>query len=424
MSRPEPIPVPLPASAVAVARQPILDRHQRVFGYALMFGPPPGHDVRTPQPDVVSPLIVAEALAHPSFRAVTGGRRAFLPVTRQTLLDGLPARLPTENVVIELSADIEGDTEVLEACRNLRHRGYSIAIDDFVLNPWTAGLLPYATYLKVDARRPTSPDERARSVACLKPGVAAVIATHVETFTEFEAAAHDGFTYFQGFFFGRPLIVPGRDVAGHHLQTLRLLRALNDPNLSIGELEDLVSHDAALCYRILRTVNSAGFGLRWTVQSMHDALLLLGRDAVRRWASLWAVAGLGEQSPSELVIMATVRARCCELLASSTRAPVATGDAFLLGMCSLLDTMLDRPMTAIVAELPLEDDTKRALCGEQNPKRIILDCTIAYERGEWSECSRLARIAGIDPAVLPGASAEAMRWAQELREPMAARGRQ
>ena len=148
---------------------------------------------------------------------------------------------------------------------------------------------------------------------------------------------------------------------------------------------------------------------------MYDALMLLGRDTVRRWASLYAVAGLGERAPSELVVMATVRARSAELLAASARTEDTAADAFLLGMCSLLDVMLGRQMPLIVAELPLEEETKRALCGEANAKRRLLDCVIAYERGDWTTCAALARSVGINPAVLPGATAEALRWAQELR---------
>jgi EAL and modified HD-GYP domain-containing signal transduction protein len=198
---------------------------------------------------------------------------------------------------------------------------------------------------------------------------------------------------------------------------LRLLRALNDPDLSIGELEGLVKHDAALCFRILRAVNSAAAARRNTVFSMHDALLLLGRDMVRRWASIWTVAGLNAGAHGELVVMSTVRARLCELLAASAPCGVDSGEAFMLGMCSLFDTILGRPMTELLAELPLGDETRRALAGGASTSRTILDCVVAYERGEWEKCETLARQARVNPQVLPGAFLEAIRWAGELREP-------
>jgi EAL and modified HD-GYP domain-containing signal transduction protein len=407
---------PAQGPMLAVARQPILDRHQRVFGYELQFGSASGPASFTEGFPAVAARTITDAMLHVGLDVVTGGGRAFIKVGRQALLHGFQTALPPSRVVVELTADVEGDDEVLRACRDLRDAGYAIAIDDFELVPSTAPLVPIANYLKIDFRTPVEPGARARMIACLRPGVTAVIATHVETFDQFETAVRDGFTYAQGFFLGRPMLLPARDIPGQHLATLKLLRALNDPNLPLSALEELVSHDAALCYRILRTVNSWAFALRRSVQSMHDALLLVGRDAVRRWASIYAVAGLGERAPSELVVMSTVRARLAELLAASVRDQGA-GDAFLLGMCSLLDVLLGRSMQSIVEELPLDVDTKRALCGEANAKRRLLDCVIAYEHGDWATCSMLAQSLRIDPAVLPGAAADALRWSQELRDP-------
>jgi EAL and modified HD-GYP domain-containing signal transduction protein len=421
IQRSSPVLVQKPAAGpmVAIARQPVLDRYQRVFGYELQFGSAAGAASFTTSDPAAAERVIVDAMLHVGLDAVTGGGRAFIKVGRDYLLRGVRTALPPEKVVVELAADVEGDADVVRACRQLRDAGYAIAIDDFELLPSTAELLPVANYLKIDMRTPAARDARARTIACLRPGVTAMIATHVETFEQFEAAVHDGFSYVQGFFLGRPLLLPARDVPGQQIAMLRLLRALNDPNLALDALEELVSHDPALCYRILRTVNSWAFGLRRSVQSMRDALMLLGRDTVRRWASLYAIAGLGQSAPSELLVMSTVRARLAELLATSTRGDGA-GDAFLLGMCSLLDVLLGRPMPSIVEELPLDADTKRALCGEPNPKRRLLDCVIAYERGEWKTCAAIARSLRIDPVVLPSAAAEALRWSQELREPLAA----
>jgi EAL and modified HD-GYP domain-containing signal transduction protein len=137
--------------------------------------------------------------------------------------------------------------------------------------------------------------------------------------------------------------VPAQHVAG-----LRLLHALHNPELTILELEDLVKHDPALCFLILRTINSAAYALRTSVQSIHDALVLLGRDTVRRWAALWSLAGLSKDAHAELLTMATVRARCCELLGASTDKAGAAADGFLVGMCSLLDAILEQPMPKLV----------------------------------------------------------------------------
>jgi c-di-GMP-related signal transduction protein len=330
------------------------------------------------------------------------------------LLDGIPSVLPPERVVLELGADIEADREVVEACQALRNAGYQIAVDDFVPTEWTADLVPLANFLKVDFLA-TDPQVRKGIDKIRAGGTPVLIAKSIETMEAFDQAVKEGYTYFQGFFFGRPVITEGREVPGQQMANLRLLRALHVPDLSVHQLEELIKHDASLCYRILRTVNSAAYMLQVPVQSIRQALVLLGRDTVRRWASLWSLAGLEEQAHSELVVMATVRARCCELLAGKLGGEDAASEGFLVGMCSLLDAILGRPMKAVLADLPLAEETEAALLGEDNDTRRMLDCVIAYEHGEWERAEQLARRAKIDPALLPKAFADALRWSREIR---------
>jgi EAL and modified HD-GYP domain-containing signal transduction protein len=399
---------------VAIAREPILDRRQAVFAYALRLTAPGG---ARPRDAAAEAALDNAAVAAVGLDAAANGHPAFVPVSRDLLLEGLPPSLPASHVVVELPGDIEADADVVRACEQLRDRGYALAIDDFVLSEGTSPLVALARYLKIDTRRGDDADARARTVACLRPSGAEMIATGVETFEEFEAAVRDGFLYCQGFCFGRPTILPDANAIGRQAATLRLLRALNDSRLSIGALEEMVNHDAGLCYRILRTVNSAAFGIPRTVESMSEALMLVGREAVRRWASMWAVAGLAAGAPSETVVLATVRARACELLASRATAEDLGSDAFLLGMCSLLDVMLGRAMPGIVAELPLADETRQALCGAVNARRRLLETVIACERGDWAIAATIARPLGIDPSAFPAAVAESLRWAREMIRP-------
>src|SRR5262249_54019767 len=216
--------------------------------------------------------------------------------------------------------------EVLDACQELRKAGYALAIDDFVMNEWTADLVPLASFIKVDFLAFSDTETRKQIQATQGPSGPVLIAKAIETMDTFENAVREGYTYFQGFFFGRPLITQGREVPGHQVANLRLMRALYDPELTVHQLEELIKHDASLCYRILRTVNSAAYMLQVPVQSIRQALVLLGRDTVRRWASLWALAGLSERAHSELVIMSTVRGRCCELMAGRMGGEDAAGE--------------------------------------------------------------------------------------------------
>jgi EAL and modified HD-GYP domain-containing signal transduction protein len=405
---------PAVGGQVFVARLPILNRDRRVYGYELLFRASQHADPSGAALDFTAARVISDALLSIGLDILTDGRRAFVGVSRRMLLEGMPSVLPPDRVVLELAADIEADADVVAACTALRNAGYQIVVDDFVLTDWTADLVPLANFLKVDFLT-TDPGIRKGIEKARTNGSPVLIAKSIETMDAFDQAVREGYTYFQGFFFGRPIITEGREVPGHQMANLRLLRALHVPDLSVHQLEELIKHDASLCYRILRTVNSAAYMLQVPVQSIRQALVLLGRDTVRRWASLWSLAGLNEQAHSELVVMATVRARCCELLAGSMGGEDAAAEGFLVGICSLLDAILGRSMKAVLADLPLADETQAALMGEDNETRRLLDCVIAYEHGEWETAEQLARRAKIEPTLLPKAFADALRWSREIR---------
>ena len=409
-----PVRVQAGLSQVFVARQPVQDRNRRIFGYALRCRSAISSASRE-NGDAAAGRAMIDHLLGIGFDTLTGGRRAFVRLDRAALLDGVPAALPGQRVVIELGCEIEVDGEVLAACHELRQAGYAISLDDFALNDRTDRLVPLANYLKIDASPGTPPEARARLVACLTPVGASLVAKNIETFDKFEEALKDGFTYVQGFSLGRP-VAGARGAATGPAANLTLLRALQNPGLSVRQVDELVRHDEALCFRILRTINSAAFGLQTSVHSILEALVLLGTDPVRRWASLWVIAGLSESTHSELVVMSAVRARCCEVIAKTIGGEDAAAEGFLLGMCSLLDVITGRSMSQVLNELPLDKDVQAALRGQNNWKRRVLDCVIAYERGDWDRAFDLASQTAVDRALLPLAYADALRWSRELLE--------
>ena len=397
---------------VFVARQPILDRERRVHGYELLF-----HPTSTAEPDGsldgrASARVIADAALAFGLHTLTNGRRAFVNVPHRLLLEGIPAALPPKQVVLELQDDVEADDEVVKACRELRRAGYAIALDNFTLGEKTAPLVGVANFLKmnIDVR----PDLMAINRLVTAPGASgarpAFIAQNLDHAEQFVEAQRGAFGFFQGAFIGRPVTQGARNVPGHRLGHLKLLGALYEPDLSIYQLENLIKQDATLCYRVLRAVNSAGYGLQSTVTSIRDALVLLGRDSVRRWTSLWVMASLSTGAPPELVSMSSVRARFCELIGGSALGDERVDDGFLLGMCSMLDAILEVPMPVVISQLPLNEDTRAALRGDDTPGRRLLDCAMAYERGAWDRCVPLAKRAGVDEAKLPAAYLDALRW--------------
>jgi EAL and modified HD-GYP domain-containing signal transduction protein len=396
-----------------VARQGVFDQARRIVGYELLTNA--AGTETGPSADRSAARLISDAVVAVGLDELTGSRRAFVPVSRRLLLEGLPAVLPPSRMVLQLGAGIEADRDVLAACDTLRDAGFTIAIDDFILTPWTAALVPYASFVKMNVAD-IDAEVRTRLLTDQAAGGPALIVKDTDSMAVFEAMVAVGCRYFQGEFLGKPVVSSGRTVHAHQLTYLRLLQALNNPNRSLDDLEDLVKHDAALCFRILRTVNSAGFGLRGTVTSIREALLLLGRDTVRRWASLWGLAGLNERAHTELVLIATVRARFCEVIAETLRDEEIGPQAFLAGLCSLLDAILERPMADVLAGLPVSSELKGALLGTDpgSALRKLLDCAAAYERGHWQRALDAAASLGIDHARLPLAYEDALHWSREL----------
>jgi EAL and modified HD-GYP domain-containing signal transduction protein len=183
--------------------------------------------------------------------------------------------------------------------------------------------------------------------------------------------------------------------------------------VSLGTVEDLLKHDASLSYRVLRSVNSAGFGLRREVHSIREALLLLGLDQVRKWSSIWALAGLNK-GPSELVTMTVIRARCCELIGQALDRSDKGAAYFLLGLCSLLDVLLGHPMETVTRDLPLDPEIHAALLGKSNTARRTLEAIVHYEQGRWEEAAAIVTSLGLVADSLPDAYADALGWARKL----------
>jgi len=410
-----------PASAdVFIARQPILDSATRVIGYELLFRGAASDPVFCGDGDQATARVITDVMSTFDLDVLTHGRLAFINVTRSMLVGGIPPTLPADRVVLEILEDIEADAEVLDACRTLKQAGYRLALDDFAPASGNLALLPYADFVKAGA----IPDDPSWMRAVQQEGRSpSTLAERIETQDDFARAKREGFTHFQGFFFGRPLTQRGTAIADNQLDYLRLMNALGDPTLTNHQLEALIKPHASLCYRAMRTVNSAAFGLRSEIESIGEALLLIGREPVQRWVSIWALAAMAHRSHSELLVMSTLRARFCEQLAARSTAAGETlhgAGGFLLGLCSMLDAVFAQPMEEIVRHLPLGASLSDALLGADNNWRRLLDCVLAYERGDWSAARELALRAGLCSGDLAPAHADAVRWANDTCRPGAA----
>jgi c-di-GMP-related signal transduction protein len=399
-----------------VARQPILDERGRVFGYELLYRHGAGDLSCTADGDLASARVLTSALLDLGLDTLTSGRQAFFNVTRPLLLGQIDALVPPKGVVLELLESIAVDKEVIEVCRDLRVRGYRLALDDFVAGSEAEALLPHVSFVKVDVLS-TPPDAVTTLAERLSDAGVRLLAEKVESRDVFERTRSAGYSLFQGYYFCRPVIQSSAALPSQQLAYLRLLAELSKPDLMTADVERLVKQDVSLSLRVLRSVNSAGSAIRTEIRSIGQALVLLGIEPIRKWTTVWCLAGLTAGATTELATLALLRARTCELLGDTSDLPDSS-ELFLVGLFSLLDVMLSRTMAEALDGLPLSAAAIAALQGTPNTLRSVLDAVVAHERGEWSEAASLAEATGLKPSALADASTSALKWVQDAARAM------
>lgn len=392
-----------------IARQPILDREQNTHGYELLFRSGPENFFRCDDPDLATCDTIDLSLLLGS-SALTGGRPAFINCTRNVLLRDVITLLPRDRVVIEVLEDVPADRETIAACERLRHAGYLIALDDYIPTPDTIRLLPYADMVKVDFLA-TNPGLQAGIAAEMRRRGIRLLAEKVETREQFQFAKSLGYQYFQGYFFCKPQTLTMQDIPCSKLAYVHVLSIANHEHYKVDELEHAILQEPSLCYRLLRYLNSAAFGL-FPIRSIRHALSLLGQLEIQKWVSIVVAISVSAGRPCELISSALTRARSCEALAAISGED--TCGAFMVGIMSLMDAILDRPMEVVISQLPLRVECKDALRGENNSLGKLLHLAISCERGAWGEISSIASVRGISEATILDIYQEASQWSSDI----------
>jgi c-di-GMP-related signal transduction protein len=392
-----------------VARQPIVDREEKVFGYELLFRDGL-ENAFSGDTDEASRATLDRSLLM-GLDILCDGRRAFVNCTRDTLIKGLVTLLPSTITVVEVLETVPADAEVVAACRHLKEAGYTIALDDYVANDPREALAEIADIIKVEMLL-TTEAERAVMMKRFGPWRCRMLAEKIETQAEFVRARDQGFVYFQGYFFRRPEMMNTRDLPANRMNYLRMLQEVSRPELNVAGLEKLIKAEASMCYRLLRYLNSAIFGFKKEIHSVRHALSILGERDVRRWVRLVAAVGAGQDKPSDLVLSALVRGRFGELLAPSV--PHGESDLFLLGLLSLIDAMLEMSMADVLERIPLDHATKAVLLGKASVLRPVFQLMLAHENGEWEAAAELSRSLSVDSEDVAGYYWQAQQWAREV----------
>jgi c-di-GMP-related signal transduction protein len=403
-----------------IARQPILTADESVIGYELFFREGPSQSRFASDAEKATSATI-DALNMVGLDVLCDGYPAFINSTRSMLLADYFALLPPRDVVVEIQETVPADEEVKQACERLKRAEYAIALDNFVPGDGRESLVPYADFIKVDIRE-VPPAQSALLVTLHGSAQCQMLAQKVETREAFVTARNHGFTRFQGYFFHRPQSLQARRIPANQVTYVRLLSAISKTEVDFKEIEDLVKREPALCYRLLRYLNSPLLGLPTSVLSVRHALNLLGERESVRWLRMATTLVMGQEKSSDLVLSSLVRARFCELVAP--RVEHGKSDLFLMGMLSLMDAILAVPIGMLIEELCLDAGIKaQLLCaktGEKTPLSPVYDLMVAREAGDWERVTHLGKQLKLSLSFVAETSNEAMRWAHEITSSAAA----
>jgi len=378
-----------------MTRMPILDKRDRVHGYKLLFES--GADASAP-----------ESRAAFAIERLARGLPAFVHCADPST-ENWVRHLPAKATVLELAGDVAPTPELIAACRGLKASGFRLALADFSsfqdANPL---LLDLADYFKLSLDR-VDAGERRRLLDRMAGKRVLRIAGKVETQQDFKQAAEEGFDLFEGYYFSRPNQVPGRKIPGNRMVHLEMLEVLQRAPVDMERLSQLITCDAALTYRLLRLVNSPFCALRQEVTSIRSALLLLGEATARRIATLAIGGDFNSGQPAEILRMAFVRARFCELAGGPCG--LIPSEQYLIGMVSMFPAMLGMSMKDLAQWLPLREGARAALLGDENAESALLRWLAGNESGSWARCQAIVQSGRLGSAQLSACFADAVAWA-------------
>lgn len=396
-----------------VARQPIFDAGNTIYGYELLYRRTGEEEHAAPgDSERMSSDVIIQSFLEIGLDRLTGGRPGFVNFGREMLLARLYEALDPASVVIELLEDVETDAEIASACAQLVESGYTLALDDYVPGGSQDALLGLASIVKVDVLA-HSLDELPALAARLKASGAIPLAERVETEQMLQTVRAAGYELVQGYYFSRPEMVSHSGSSIDTLSLLPLLNVVQDDRVPGSEVEARIRRDPSLAYKLLRIVNSAATGGRG-IDSILHAINLIGRQSLFRWLSLLLTSSLASSggTSQELVAGTLVRARLLELLAADVK--VNAGALFLTGMFSNMHTLLQISVADLVDRVHFAPEVRSTLLRESGGTYLPwLELAEAYEAGSWKEVVSIAEVIGVTPGSIPGCYFQAVQWTSE-----------
>ena len=409
--------VSLPTDDFFLARQPILGRNQRLFAYELLF-----RSADSPEANVIDhAAATAAVIAHASqlgMQRVVGERMAFVNVDEIVLMSDFVRFLPHDKVILEILETVRATPEVVARVVELRAFGFKFALDDVVaVSDDVRAFIELVDVIKIDVQA-CPPENLAALVGLFKLPNKKLLAEKVETVEEYELCMELGFEYFQGYYFARPAILSGKKIAPSELVILSLLQLISS-DAGNHEIEMAVKRDALISLNLLRLVNTPAAGARRHIDSLAEALVVLGRDQFQRWLQilLYATPGATVELNSPLLQMATTRGKLMELMTRKLAQPERAGSeaGFTVGIMSLMDALFSMSMEDVLASVVVAPDVRAALLERAGVLGELLKVVELLENPKrGSQLGKSLKSLGLTVKEVREIELEAFGWVNEL----------
>ncbi|WP_027670835.1 EAL and HDOD domain-containing protein [Rheinheimera baltica] len=394
------------------ARQPILDRNKELYAYELLFR----DGLENAFPDIdgdeaTSRIVEGSQLSY-GLDDFLGDKPGFINFTLDTLIKKYPSMLPKEQIVVEILETVQPGKRLLAECQDLKEQGYVIALDDYIHQPVWRHFYPHIDIIKIDFRS-TSTDTISEIKQAIEnfPHIK-LLAEKVETNEEFQLAMDMGFSYFQGYFFSKPEMMQSKALSPAQMTLAELLYETSKAEMDLNKITDVFQRDVHLSYKLLRYSNSAIFKRRAEIETIKQALVVLGQAELKKFLSLLFTAQISSDKPAELMRLSMTRARFAEGLAQ-LHGKVDTAKAFLTGLMSLMDAILDEPIESVMSKLPLAKEIKDALVENQGLLADYISLIKHYESAHWKEANQAIVALQLPNEKVPDAYHTAVQWANE-----------
>ena len=399
---------------VFVARQPIFNRNQEVVAYELLYRSSKVNSFNaTTDGDQATSEVLTNGLMLIGLDTLVGDKKAFINFTTNLLLDNVPKMFDKKAIVVEILENIEPSKEIINACLELKKAGYIIALDDFVFDPKFQPLIELADIIKVDFII-SNEKERRDIVKNITNKKIKFLAEKVETNEEFQKAIQFGYTYFQGYFFSKPVIMSGQDIPSQKITYIQAIKEVNSPEPDFDKISRIIEKDVSISYKLLKYINYTGQILVSRIHSMKQALIILGLDEVKKWVSLIALRGIGQDKPDIIIRTSIIRAKMAEAIANKLGLQKRNAEYFMLGMFSMIDVLTNKPMEEILTAMPISDDIKKALLGDDSLMNKVYKLILAYEKGNWADFRSYASQIRLNTQDITKTYTQAISWVEQI----------